>query len=239
MKSIKEISKEYNISSRTIRYYEELFNLKSVKKSNIRYYDENEEKRIKTIVVFRKLNFSLSKIKNIILKCNQDNILNIINDEKRKYLTEVENITNNIMLLNELKSIITNTPDNDLEQLIISNLYEEFKNGKDAHIKDHTNRRHQVINYFFETVKQKDILQFKKYCHDNMELEQFQNFILNEIKLNETIISYTINSQYSLYNGNVYVAINTKNESITLNFVFNPNDIIVGIWVIEYKKHNA
>ena len=118
-------------------------------------------------------------------------------------------------------------------------MYEEFKNGKDAHIKDHTNRRHQVINYFFETVKQKDILQFKKYCHDNMELEQFQNFILNEIKLNETIISYTINSQYSLYNGNVYVAINTKNESITLNFVFNPNDIIVGIWVIEYKKHNA
>ena len=41
MKSIKELSKEFNISSRTIRYYEELFNLNSIKKSNVRYYDDD------------------------------------------------------------------------------------------------------------------------------------------------------------------------------------------------------
>ena len=39
MKSIIELSKEFNISSRTIRYYEELFNLNSIKKSNVRYYE--------------------------------------------------------------------------------------------------------------------------------------------------------------------------------------------------------
>ena len=31
MKSIKELSKDFNISSRTIRYYEESFNLNSIK----------------------------------------------------------------------------------------------------------------------------------------------------------------------------------------------------------------
>ena len=45
MKSIKELTKELNISSRTIRYYEELFDLNSVKKSNIRYYDDEEVKK--------------------------------------------------------------------------------------------------------------------------------------------------------------------------------------------------
>lgn len=38
MKSIKAIAKEFHVSSRIIKYYEELFNLKSIKQSNVRYY---------------------------------------------------------------------------------------------------------------------------------------------------------------------------------------------------------
>ena len=105
MKSIKELSKQYNVSSRTIRYYEQLFSLISIKKSNVRYYDVEEQNKIKIIITLRKLNFPLNKIKDIIINCNQDKIIQIINEEKYKLLEEVKEITNNYKFLFKLSYI--------------------------------------------------------------------------------------------------------------------------------------
>ena len=239
MKSIKELSKEFNISSRTIRYYEELFNLNSIKKSNVRYYDEEEIKKIKIIVVFRKLNFSLDKIKKLMLEFNQENILNIINEEKVKYLKQIKETTNYFALLNELKTLITNTTDDSLEEFVINELFDDYKEGKDYHINKRTEKQHQIINTLFEMIKNKDILPFRKYCHERIELIGFQDFILNTLKLDETLIDYKINSEYSLFNGSVFVVANTKNEKMTLKMVFNTNDIVIGIWIVEFTKHNS
>ena len=239
MKSIKELSKEFNISSRTIRYYEELFNLNSIKKSNVRYYDDEEIKKIKIIVVFRKLNFSLDKIKKLMLEFNQENILNIINEEKVKYLKQIKETTNYFVLLNELKTLITNTTDDSLEEFVINELFDDYKGGKDCHINERTEKQHQIINTFFEMIKNKDILPFKEYCHEKIELIGFQDFILNTLKLDETLIDYKINSEYSLFNGSVFVVVNTKNEKMTLKIVFNTDDIVIGIWIVEFTKHNS
>lgn len=239
MKSIKELSKEFNISSRTIRYYEELFNLNSIKKSNVRYYDDEEIKKIKIIVVFRKLNFSLDKIKKLMLEFNQRNILNIINEEKVKYLKRIKETTNYFVLLNELKTLITNTTDDNLEEFVINELFDDYKDGKENHINERTNKQHQIINTFFEMIKNKDILPFKEYCHEKIELIGFQDFILNTLKLDETLIDYRINSEYSLFDGSVFVVVNTKNEKMTLKIVFNTDDIVIGIWIVEFTKHNS
>ncbi len=239
MKSIKELTKELNISSRTIRYYEELFNLNSVKKSNIRYYDYEEVKKIKIIIAFRKLNFSLEKIKLLMQNFNQDNILNIISEEKTKYLNQIKEVTNYFVLLNELKKLITNKSDDELEDFVINELFEDYKNGKDNHISERTNKQHEIIDSLFEMIKNKDILGFKKYCHEKIELVGLQDFFLNTLKLNETLIDYKIHSEYSLFNGNVFVALNTKNEKITLKIVFNTDDVVVGIWIIEFIKNNS
>ena len=239
MKSIKELSKEFNISSRTIRYYEELFNLKSIKKSNVRYYNDDEIKKIKIIVVFRKLNFPLEKIKTLIKDLNQENILNIINDEKVKYLKEIKNITNGFVLLNELKTLITNNQDENLEQFIVNDLFEDYKDGKDNHINERTNKQHYVINTLFKMIKDKDILPFKKYCHEKIELIELQDFFFNTLKLSDTLIDYKINSEYSLFNGTVFVVVNTKNEKMTLKIVFNTDDVVIGIWIVEFNKHNS
>lgn len=239
MKSIKELSKEFNISSRTIRYYEELFNLNSIKKSNVRYYDDEEIKKIKIIVVFRKLNFSLDKIKKLMLEFNQENILNIINEEKVKYLKQIKETTNYFVLLNELKTLITNTTDDSLEEFVINELFDDYKAGKENHINERTNKQHHIINTFFEMIKNKDILPFKEYCHEKIELIGFQDFILNTLKLDETLIDYRINSEYSLFNGSVFVVVNTKNEKMTLKIVFNTDDIVIGIWIVEFTKHNS
>ena len=239
MKSIKELSKEINISSRTIRYYEELFNLNSIKKSNVRYYDDEEIKKIKIIVVFRKLNFSLDKIKKLMLEFNQENILNIINEEKVKYLKQIKETTNYFVLLNELKTLITNTTDDSLEEFVINELFDDYKDGKDYHINERTNKQNRIINTLFEMIKNKDILPFKEYCHEKIELISFQDFILNTLKLDETLIDYRINSEYSLFNGSVFVVVNTKNEKMTLKIVFNTDDIVIGIWIVEFTKHNS
>lgn len=239
MKSIKELSKEFNISSRTIRYYEELFNLNSIKKSNVRYYDDEEIKKIKIIVVFRKLNFSLDKIKKLMLEFNQENILNIINEEKVKCLKQIKETTNYFVLLNELKTLITNKTDDNLEEFVINELFDDYKDGQENHINERTNKQHQIINTFFEMIKNKDILPFKEYCHEKIELIGFQDFILNTLKLDETLIDYRINSEYSLFNGSVFVVVNTKNEKMTLKIVFNTDDIVIGIWIVEFTKHNS
>ena len=88
-------------------------------------------------------------------------------------------------------------------------------------------------------IKNKDILPFKEYCHEKIELIGFQDFILNTLKLDETLIDYRINSEYSLFNGSVFVVVNTKNEKMTLKIVFNTDDIVIGIWIVEFTKHNS
>ena len=33
--------------------------------------------------------------------------------------------------------------------------------------------------------------------------------------------------------------LNTKNEKMTLKMVFNTDDIVIGIWIVEFTKHNS
>ena len=239
MKSIKELSKQYNVSSRTIRYYEQLFDFKSTKKSNIRYYDIEEQNKIKIIITLRKLNFPLNKIKDIIISCNQDKIIQIINEEKNKLLEEVKDITKNIMLLNNLKLMITNSNNDSLENFILSDLFENYKEGKIEYINNKLQKQHQILDSFFTMLKNNELYMFKKYCSEAMTLNDFINYIYNEVKLDKTLIEYKIYSQYSLYDGKVFVEAITKNETITFNFIFDQDDIIIGIWVVGKKKHNS
>lgn len=239
MKSIKELSKQYNVSSRTIRYYEQLFDFKSTKKSNIRYYDIEEQNKIKIIITLRKLNFPLNKIKDIIISCNQDKIIQIINEEKNKLLEEVKDITKNIMLLNNLKLMITNSNNDSLENFILSDLFENYKEGKIEYINNKLQKQHQILDSFFTMLKNNELYMFKKYCSEAMTLNDFINYIYNEVKLDKTLIEYKIYSQYSLYDGKVFVEAITKNETITFNFIFDQDDIIIGIWVVGIKKHNS
>lgn len=239
MKSIKELSKQYNVSSRTIRYYEQLFDFKSTKKSNIRYYDIEEQNKIKIIITLRKLNFPLNKIKDIIISCNQDKIIQIINEEKNKLIEEVKDITQNIMLLNNLKLMITNSNNDSLENFILSDLFENYKEGKIEYINNKLQKQHQILDSFFTMLKNNELYMFKKYCSESMTLNDFINYIYNEVKLDKTLIEYKIYSQYSLYDGKVFVEAITKNETITFNFIFDQDDIIIGIWVVGIKKHNS
>jgi DNA-binding transcriptional MerR regulator len=105
---ISEVAQKYGISRRTLRYYEEIGILASVRDetSNYRYYDTAALKRLEQILLLRNLDFPLNKITEILLSEN-NSISNEIFLEKFKTLQDeievllsLRNIIGSIIQLN-------------------------------------------------------------------------------------------------------------------------------------------
>jgi hypothetical protein len=70
---IGEVSKKYNISIETLRFYDKVGLLVPERINNIRYYSERHIKKLKEILKMKKLMFTLDEIKGIL------ELVNIIN----------------------------------------------------------------------------------------------------------------------------------------------------------------
>ncbi len=99
--TISEISKKLSISTRTLRYYEQIGLIESVKKDDYAYrtYDETAVIRLQQILVLRKLRISLKQI-GVILQ--SENTAAII-DAFRQNLSEVDD---EITALSTIRDII-------------------------------------------------------------------------------------------------------------------------------------
>lgn len=67
---ISETSKQYDVSYRTLRYYEDEGLISPRREGGQRLYDEEVRKRIEKILLGRKLGFSLLEIKEILKGAN-------------------------------------------------------------------------------------------------------------------------------------------------------------------------
>ncbi len=101
LQSISTVSKHFNISVRTLRYYEQIGLITSEKKneSSYRFYSEETMKRIQQIVILRKLRIPLKQIAEIL----QDENVVLAIDVFRQSLTEIDD---EIMALSTIKSVI-------------------------------------------------------------------------------------------------------------------------------------
>lgn len=64
---INDVTKQYHISARTLRYYEEIELLESSRnESDRRIYDHNQLKRLEDILLYKSLGFKLESIKGIL-----------------------------------------------------------------------------------------------------------------------------------------------------------------------------
>lgn len=72
MKSIQQMSKQYRVTARTLRYYEELGILSPNRKGNTRLYSHREEAKMKLIVRGKKFGFTLDEIKEMVQLFNAD-----------------------------------------------------------------------------------------------------------------------------------------------------------------------
>jgi len=98
---IKEVSTKYDITARTLRYYEDMGLLTSTRSDDVAYrlYDETAIQRLEQILILRKLNISIKDIQKIFAATGSEVVLEVLGNK-------VQNIDNEVSLLHELKEII-------------------------------------------------------------------------------------------------------------------------------------
>ena len=98
---IKDVSERYDVTTRTLRYYEKVGLIKSSRSesSGYRLYDETALVRLKQILILRKMNISIENIKEIFYANTSDALLSVL-DRK------VDDIDSEVALLHELKEVV-------------------------------------------------------------------------------------------------------------------------------------
>ena len=99
---VRDITMKYDISSRTLTYYEDIGLISSTRSGDYAYrmYDEEAVKRLEQVLILRKLNISIRDIKRIFDTPGSSAVLEVLGKK-------TQNIDEEIALLYELKGIIT------------------------------------------------------------------------------------------------------------------------------------
>lgn len=99
--SIKTVAKKFNISTRTLRYYEQIGLIYSKKKDDFTYrvYDEPTLRRLQQIIILRKLRIPLKQINDIL---NSEDSVFAIN----VFQENISELNNEIIALSTIKSIL-------------------------------------------------------------------------------------------------------------------------------------
>ena len=98
---IRDISIKYDISARTLRYYEDMGLLTSTRSDDYAYrlYDEAAVQRLEQILILRKLNISIKDIQRIFNTSGSEVVLEVLGKK-------VDAIDEEVSLLHELKEIV-------------------------------------------------------------------------------------------------------------------------------------
>ncbi len=98
---IRDVSSKYDITARTLRYYEDMGLLSSTRSDDYMYrmYDEDAVRRLEQILILRKLNISIKDIQRIFDASGSDVVLEVLGKK-------VEKIDDEVALLHELKEIV-------------------------------------------------------------------------------------------------------------------------------------
>jgi len=98
---IKEVSSRYNVTTRTLRYYEKMGLIKSSRceSSGYRLYDETALLRLRQILILRKMSISIADISAIFDASDSEAVLSVL-DRK------VDDIDSEVALLHDLKEIV-------------------------------------------------------------------------------------------------------------------------------------
>lgn len=124
---IRDVSAKYDVTARTLRYYEDMGLLESVRhdENAYRMYDEQAIRRIEQILILRKLNISIKDIQRIFSTPDASVVLEVLGQK-------VEFIDEEVALLHELKEIVVDFIEeiekrNFMENADIKLLYDKAK----------------------------------------------------------------------------------------------------------------
>ncbi|NLB81844.1 MAG: MerR family transcriptional regulator [Clostridiaceae bacterium] len=123
LKTISEISKKLSVSTRTLRYYEQIGLIESVKRDDYAYrtYDEAAAMRLQQILVLRKLRIPLKQIALILKSENTA----VIIDTFRQNLSEVDDEITALSTIREIISSFISRLKESIHQDIKLNLLDD------------------------------------------------------------------------------------------------------------------
>jgi len=98
---IKEVSDKYDVTARTLRYYEDMGLITSSRNEDYAYrlYDENAIRRFEQILILRKLNINIKDIQRIFNDAGSSVVLEVLGKK-------AQSIDDEMALLHELKGIV-------------------------------------------------------------------------------------------------------------------------------------
>ena len=98
---IRDVSVKYDVSARTLRYYEDMGLITSTRSADYAYrlYDEDNLQRLEQILILRKLNISIKDIQRIFNTSGSEVVLEVLGKK-------VDAIDEEVSLLHELKGIV-------------------------------------------------------------------------------------------------------------------------------------
>lgn len=98
---IREMASKYDVSARTLRYYEDMGLIHSTRSADYAYrlYDEAAVHRLEQILILRKLNISIKDIQRIFNAPGSDIVLEVLG-------RKVQSIDDEVALLHELKDVV-------------------------------------------------------------------------------------------------------------------------------------
>lgn len=101
MLRIGDAAKQFSISNRTLRYWEDEGILISTRAENgYRYYDDDNAARIKQIILLRKLKMPINEIEKIFVSNQPDIVVSILTSHLEKLMQETA-VYNSLVLLTE------------------------------------------------------------------------------------------------------------------------------------------
>jgi len=98
---IRDVSSKYDISARTLRYYEDMGLIHSIRSDDYAYrlYDKSAVKRLEQILILRKLNINIKDIQRVFAASGSEVVLEVLGKK-------VTDIDEEVALLHELKEIV-------------------------------------------------------------------------------------------------------------------------------------
>jgi DNA-binding transcriptional MerR regulator len=162
---IKDISSKYDVSTRTLRYYEDMGLITSTRTDDYAYrlYDENAVKKLEQILILRKLNISIKDIQHIFNSFSSEVVLEILGKK-------IVDIDGEVALLYELKIIILEfirqieqadfTNDSDIKRLYEKAKFLESQiTNVDYNSKSNSNRKEKQLSEKTQTANIKRLLE--------------------------------------------------------------------------------
>jgi len=148
LKTISEVSKTFSISTRTLRYYEQIGLISSTKKDGYAYrvYEESSILSLQQIIILRKLRISLKQIKDILT--NHDAIIAI-----EIFKKNVSELNEEITSLSTIKAIL-------------NILIEKLQNNGNVKLKFNLLNDNSILNIIDSLSAQKNNFREKKSMED-------------------------------------------------------------------------